>query len=197
MTAVPSTMLPLGTVLPEFSLRNVVDGRMVSTAGFRDRQALLVMFICNHCPYVQHVKQEIGRVAADYAPRSVGFVAISSNDIAAFPDDAPDRMKALALAEGWRFPYLFDETQETAKAFRAACTPEFYLFDTQRKLVYRGQLDGSRPKNDVPVTGRDLRAALDGLLSGTPISAEQVPSVGCNIKWKPGNEPVYFATPAR
>jgi thiol-disulfide isomerase/thioredoxin len=151
------------------------------------------MFICSHCPYVQHVKQEIGRVATDYAPRGLGIVAISSNDIAAFPDDAPVRMKALALEEGWSFPYLFDETQQVARAFQAACTPEFYLFDRQRRLVYRGQLDGSRPKNDVPVTGRDLRAALDALLSGKPISADQVPSVGCNIKWKKGNEPHYFA----
>src|SRR3972149_6598799 len=132
MTAVPSTMLPLGTVLPEFSLRNVVDGRMVSTAGFRDRQGLLGMFICNHCPHVQHVKQEIGRVAADSAPRGGGVIAISSNDIAAFPDDAPDRMKALALAEGWRFPYLFDETQEAAKAFRAGGTPGVLPFAPQR-----------------------------------------------------------------
>ncbi|MBI2403809.1 MAG: thioredoxin family protein [Gemmatimonadetes bacterium] len=197
MTAVPSTMLPLGTKLPRFSLPNVVDGRMVSPADFRDRPALLVMFICNHCPYVQHVRTEIGRIADEYPPRGVGIVAISSNDVAAFPDDAPDKMKAVALAEGWRFPYLFDETQAVAQAFRAACTPEFYLFDRQRKLVYRGQLDGSRPKNDVPVTGRDLRAALDARLSGKPISPEQIPSVGCNIKWKPGNEPQYFAIPAR
>lgn len=196
MTAVPSTMLPLGTALPGFRLRNVVDGRMVSSADFGD-PALLVMFICNHCPYVQHVKKEIGRVAADYAPRGVGIVAISSNDVTAFPDDAPDKMKELALAEGWRFPYLFDETQGVAKAFRAACTPEFYLFDRERKLVYRGQLDGSRPKNDVPVTGRDVRGALDALLTGAPISPEQIPSVGCNIKWKKGNEPEYFGMPAR
>lgn len=197
MTAVPSTMLPLGTKLPEFSLRNVVDGRAVSAKDFREQAALLVMCICNHCPYVRHVKQEIGRVAADYAPRGVGMVAISSNDVAAFPDDAPAKMKALALAEGWRFPYLFDETQEVAKAFRAACTPEFYLFDNTRRLVYRGQLDGSRPKNTVPVTGRDLRAALDALLTGKPISPEQIPSVGCSIKWKPGNAPDYFAALAR
>jgi len=197
MTAVPSTMLPLGTTLPWFSLRNVVDGRTVSPADFRDQPALLVMFICNHCPYVQHVKREIGRVVAVYAPRGVGIVALSSNDIVAVPDDAPDKMKDLALAEGWPFPYLFDESQEVARAFRAACTPECYLFDRQRKLVYRGQLDGSRPKNDVPVTGRDVRAALDALLSGKPISSEQVPSVGCNIKWKPGNEPDYFAAPVR
>lgn len=189
--------MPLGTRLPEFSLRNVVDGRTVSPVDFRDRAALLVMFICNHCPYVKHVKQEIGRVALDYAPRGVGIVAICSNDVAVVPDDAPEKMKALALVEGWRFPYLVDETQKVAQAFRAACTPEFYLFDRERKLVYRGQLDGSRPKNDVPVTGRDLRAALEALLSGKAVSLEQVPSVGCNIKWKKGNEPEYFAVPAR
>jgi peroxiredoxin len=197
MAAVSSTMLPLGTQLPEFSLPNALDGKTVSSAAFARQPALLVMFICNHCPYVQHVKKEIGRVAADYAPRGVGVVAISSNDIAAFPDDAPGRMKALAVEEGWTFPYLFDETQELARAFQAACTPEFYLFDRQRRLVYRGQLDGARPKNDVPVTGKDLRAALDALLGGRVISPEQVPSVGCNIKWKPGNEPSYFAAPVR
>ncbi len=191
MSAVPSTMLALGTKLPEFKLQNVVDGRLVSSGDFRERAALLVTIICNHCPYVQHVKQEIGRVAADYGPRGVGIVAISSNDVAAFPDDAPDKMKALALEEGWTFPYLFDETQQVAKAFQAACTPEFYLFDRQRRLVYRGQLDGSRPRNDVPVTGRDLRAALDALLGSRPVSPEQIPSVGCNIKWKKGNAPEY------
>ena len=189
MVAVPSTMLPLGTKLPGFSLPNVVDSRTVSGDDFHDRAALLVMFICNHCPYVRHVKPEMGRVVAEYAPRGVGVVAISSNDAVAFPDDGPDQMKALALAEGWRFPYLYDETQAVAKAFRAACTPEFYLFGRERRLAYRGQLDGSRPKNDVPVTGQDLRAALDAVLSGKSISPEQVPSVGCNIKWKPGNEP--------
>jgi peroxiredoxin len=197
MAEVRSTMLPLGTRLPAFSLPNAVDGTTVSSADLGEPAALLVLFICNHCPYVQHVKREIGRVAADYAPRGVALVAISSNDVAQFPDDAPDKMRALARAEGWTFPYLFDETQRVARAFRAACTPEFYLFDRERRLVYRGQLDGSRPKNDVPVTGNDLRAALEALLSGKAVSPEQVPSVGCNIKWKPGNEPSYFAAPAR
>lgn len=196
MVAVPSTMLPLGTRLPEFSLPNAVDGRVVSSADFDGRPALLVMFLCNHCPYVQHVKAEIGRIAKEYAPRGVGIVAISSNDIAAFPEDAPEKMKELAQREGWAFPYLFDETQDVAQAFRAACTPEFYLFDRDRKLVYRGQLDDSRPKNNLPVTGRDLRAALDAVLAGRPVSPNQVPSVGCNIKWKPGREPDYFAAPA-
>ena len=196
MSAVPSTMLPLGTELPEFRLQNAVDGRTVSPADYADRPAVLVMFICNHCPYVQHVKREIGRVAGDYAPRGVAIVAISSNDIAAYPDDAPDKMQALARAEGWQFPYLYDEAQTVARAFHAACTPEFYLFDTARKLVYRGQMDDSRPKNGVPVTGKDLRAALDALLAGEPIASQQTPSVGCNIKWKRGNEPAYFAAPA-
>lgn len=191
MVAVPSTMLPLGTRVPDFSLVNAVDGRKVSPADFRDRQALLVMFICNHCPYVKHVMKEIGRVAAHYRPKGVGIVAINSNDIQSHPDDAPQHMKALAQAEGWTFPFLFDEPQEVARAFRAACTPDFFVFDKERKLVYRGQLDDSRPKKDVPVTGRDLRAALDAVVSGKPVPADQTPSIGCNIKWKAGNEPEY------
>jgi thiol-disulfide isomerase/thioredoxin len=153
------------------------------------------MFICNHCPYVQHVKGEIGRIAAEYQPKGVGIVAINSNDITAYPDDSPENMKRLAEGEGWTFPFLFDESQEVAKAFRAACTPEFYLFGPDRRLVYRGQLDDSRPKNGVPVTGRDLRAALDAVLSGRPVAEEQKPSVGCNIKWCRGNEPDYFKAP--
>ena len=192
MVAVPSTMLPLGTRVPDFSLVNAVDGRTVSPADFRDRQALLVMFICNHCPYVKHVMQEIGRVAADYRPKGVRIVAINSNDIQSHPDDAPQHMKALAKAEGWTFPFLFDESQEVARAFRAACTPDFFVFDRDRRLVYRGQLDDSRPKKDVPVTGRDLRAALDAVVSGNPVPAGQTPSIGCSIKWKAGNEPEYF-----
>lgn len=191
MVAVPSTMLPLGTRVPDFSLVNAVDGRKVSPADFRDRQALLVMFICNHCPYVKHVMKEIGRVAAHYRPKGVGIVAINSNDIQSHPDDAPQHMKALAQAEGWTFPFLFDESQAVARAFRAACTPDFFVFDRDRRLVYRGQLDDSRPKKDVPVTGRDLRAALDAVVSGNPVPADQTPSIGCNIKWKAGNEPEY------
>jgi peroxiredoxin len=194
MVAVPSTMLPLGTPLPDFSLVNTVDGRRVSPAAFTRDQALLVMFICNHCPYVKHVLHEIGRIASEYRPRGVGMVAISSNDAAAFPDDAPDRMKALAKREGWSFPYLYDETQNVAKAFNAACTPEFYLFDAGRTLVYRGQLDDSRPKSAEPVTGKDLRGALDAMLAGRSVPPDQKPSVGCNIKWKRGNEPEWFAT---
>lgn len=192
MVAVPSTMLPLGTKVPAFSLVNAVDGRTVAPADFKDRKALLVMFICNHCPYVKHVIKEIGRVAAEYQPKAVGVIAINSNDIQSHPDDAPEHMKALAQAEGWTFPFLFDETQEVARAFKAACTPEFYLFDTARKLVYRGQFDDSRPKNNLPVTGRDLRVALDAVLSGKTVPADQTPSIGCNIKWKAGGEPEYF-----
>lgn len=192
MVAVPSTMLPLGTKVPEFSLVNAVDGRKVSPADFRDRNVLLVMFICNHCPYVKHVLKEIGRVATEYQPKGVGVIAINSNNITAHPDDAPQHMKALAKAERWTFPFLFDESQEVARAFRAACTPDFFVFDKDRGLVYRGQLDDSRPKNNVPVTGRDLRAALDAVLSGKPVSADQTPSIGCSIKWKAGNEPEYF-----
>ena len=192
MVAVPSTMLPLGSTVPEFSLISAVDGRLVSAADFTNDRPLLVMFICNHCPYVRHVLKEIGRIAAGYQPKGLGVVAISSNDVAAFPDDSPEKMRELATVESWRFPYLYDETQAVAKAFKAACTPEFYLFDAGRKLVYRGQLDDSRPKNTEPVTGKDLRAALDAVLVGKPVSADQKPSVGCNIKWKPGNEPSWF-----
>lgn len=192
MVAVTSTMLPLGTPIPSFKLPNAVDGRMVSPDDLRDCKALLVMFICNHCPYVQHVKKEIGRIAAEYQPKGVGILAINSNDIAAYPDDSPENMKRLAESEGWTFPFLFDESQEVAKAFRAACTPEFYVFGPDRRLVYRGQLDDSRPKNNVPVTGRDLRAALDAVLSGRSVSPQQISSVGCNIKWRKGNEPDYF-----
>jgi thiol-disulfide isomerase/thioredoxin len=192
MTVTPSTMLPLGTRLPAFSLTNAVDGRTVSSTDFADRKAFLVMFICNHCPYVQHVLVELGRLGRDYLPRGVGIVAINSNDVDAYPQDAPPEMKALAEREGWDFPYLFDETQEVAKTFRAACTPDFFLFDADGKLVYRGQLDDSRPGSGVPVTGRDLRAALEAVLAGEPVPEEQVPGLGCTIKWRPGNEPFYF-----
>jgi peroxiredoxin len=185
-------MLPLGTKVPPFTLVNAVDGTKVSPADFRDRKALLVMFICNHCPYVKHVIQEIGRVAADYQPRGLGVIAINANDVTAHPDDAPEHMQALARSEGWAFPFVFDETQEVARAFRAACTPDFFVFDRDRRLVYRGQLDDSRPQKDVPVTGRDLRAALDAVVGGKPVPAGQTPSIGCNIKWKAGNEPEYF-----
>jgi peroxiredoxin len=185
-------MLALGTPIPSFSLPNAVDGRVVGPGDFADAPALLVMFICNHCPFVVHVRHELGRLERDYAVRGVAMVAINSNSASTHPHDGPDAMKKLAREQGWGFAFLFDETQAVAKAFRAACTPEFYVFDRDRKLVYRGQLDGSRPGNQVPVTGRDLRAALDAVLSSTPVAADQKPSVGCNIKWSPGNAPDYF-----
>ncbi len=191
MAETPSTMLPLGTRLPGFSLTDAVSGRTVTDEDFGDRQALLVMFLSNHCPFVRHVVPEIGRIARDYADRGVGLVAVNANDIARYPDDAPAHMKELARREGWEFPFLFDDTQEVAKAFRAACTPDFFLFDGEGDLVYRGQLDGSRPGRGEP-TGQDLRAALDAVLEGVPVPGEQRPSVGCNIKWRPGNEPDYF-----
>jgi peroxiredoxin len=192
MAETPSTMLPLGTELPDFSLPDAVDGRPVSPQDHRGATAIVVMFICNHCPYVRHVLSEIGRVTRDYQPQGIAFIAINSNDIAQYPDDAPERMRELAQAERWTFPFAFDETQEVAKAFRAACTPEFYVFDEEQKLVYRGQLDGSRPGNNVAVTGKDLRAALDAILAGKDVPGKQAPSVGCNIKWKQGNAPAYF-----
>jgi len=191
--AVPSTMLPLGTTLPPFTLPDAVTGRDVSSDDYADAAALLVMFICNHCPYVQHVLKELGRVARDYADDGLAVVAVNANDLEAYPQDGPAEMKRLAETEGWRFPFLMDETQAVAKAYRAACTPDFFLFDRGRRLVYRGQLDGSRPSNDVPVTGGDLRAAIEATLAATPVAEEQIPSIGCNIKWTQGNEPDYFA----
>jgi thiol-disulfide isomerase/thioredoxin len=191
MAETPSTMLPLGTRLPGFSLTDAVSGRTVTDEDFGDRDALLVMFLSNHCPFVRHVVPEIGRIAREYVTRGAGIVAISANDIARYPDDAPAHMKELALREGWEFPFLFDDTQEVAKAFRAACTPDFFLFDAEGELVYRGQLDPSRPGRGEP-DGRDLRAALDAVLEGGDVPGEQIPSVGCNVKWKPGNEPDYY-----
>lgn len=192
MVSVPSTMLTLGTPAPAFALPDT-DGRTVALADFRATRALLVMFICNHCPYVKHVRHELVRIGHDYGPRGVGIVAISSNDAAAYPDDAPDKMRDEKARVGYPFPYLYDAGQDVAKAYRAACTPDFFLFDRERLLRYRGQLDDSRPKNTVPVTGRDLRAALDAVLSGRPIAEEQKPSIGCNIKWRVGEAPEYFA----
>jgi thiol-disulfide isomerase/thioredoxin len=185
-------MLPLGTPLPPFVLPDAVSGTEVSEADLADRPAVLVMFICNHCPFVKHVLPEIGRVAEDYGGRGVGIVAINSNDVERYPQDGPVHMQALAAREGWKFPFLLDERQTAAHAFRAACTPDFFLFDGDRKLAYRGQLDASRPGNDIPLTGYDLRSAIDAVLAGRPVSDVQVPSVGCNIKWTPGNEPPWF-----
>lgn len=191
MAATPSTMLALGTSAPAFALANAVDGRVVSLDTVRGAPALLVMFICNHCPFVVHVVGELTRLARDYIPRGVAIVAINSNDKKTHPQDGPDAMKRLATEEHWEFPFLFDETQAVAKAFKAVCTPEFYLFDAQQRLVYRGQLDDSRPGNGKPLDGRDLRHALDTLLEGRPVPQDQKPSVGCSIKWAPGNEPKY------
>jgi peroxiredoxin len=190
MALTPSTMLPLGTKAPDFSLPDT-DGRIVSPADFADAPALLVMFICNHCPYVKHVAPELARLGKEYQARGAAIVAISANDVTTHPDDSPEKMALEKATRGYTFPYLYDETQKVAKAYRAACTPDFFLFDRERKLVYRGQLDDSRPGNDKPLDGRDLRAALDNLLAGKPIDPHQRPSMGCNIKWKAGNAPAY------
>jgi peroxiredoxin len=191
MALTSSTMLPLGTKAPAFSLKDVVSKKTISLETFADKKALLVMFVCAHCPYVQHVQSELARVGKDYREKSVGIVAISSNDPVSQPDDAPDKLKAMAEKLNFNFPYCFDETQETAKAYTAACTPDLFLFDTDHKLVYRGQLDDSRPGNGKPNDGRDLRAAIDAVVAGQPISSDQKPSLGCNIKWRAGNEPAY------
>jgi peroxiredoxin len=191
MVAVPSTMLPLGTPAPDFRLPDT-DGRAVARDDFRDAPALLVMFICNHCPFVQHIRAGLAEFARDYQPRGLAIVAINSNDVAAHPDDRPEKMREERQRAGYLFPYLFDETQAVARAYRAACTPDFFLFDRSRRLVYRGQFDDSRPGNDRPVTGADLRAAADAVLAGTAQPADQRPSIGCNIKWKPGAAPEWF-----
>ena len=187
--ATPSTMLPLGTRAPDFGLLDVTADSLVSRDDFADRPALLVMFICNHCPYVLHVIDEIASLGREYQERGVAVVAISSNDVDSHPQDGPEPMAVFASERDLTFPYLYDETQTVAQAYHAACTPDLFLFDASRQLVYRGQMDGSRPSNDVPVDGRDLRAALDATLTGEPIREPQLPSLGCNIKWKPGNEP--------
>ena len=192
MALTPSTMLELGTPLPSFDLVDAVSGRRCTPQDFDQAKALVVMFLCNHCPFVVHVQPEITRLLRDYRPRGVAFVGINSNDVDAYPQDAPEHMRGLVRAKGWDMPFLHDETQEVAKAFRAACTPDVYVFDQARRLFYRGRIDASRPESEVPLTGADLRGALDALLEGRPAPAEQSPSVGCNIKWKPGNEPEYF-----
>jgi peroxiredoxin len=192
MSLTASTMLPWGTTAPDFQLPDAVTGLPVSLGDFAAHPVLVVLFLCNHCPYVKHIRAGLAAFAREYAPKNVGIVAISANDVAAFPEDAPAKMKAAAKAAGFDFPYLFDETQQVAKAYRAACTPDCYVFDRDRKLAYRGQFDDSRPGSSRPVTGADLRAAVDALLAGRMPAAEQKPSLGCNIKWKPGNEPDYF-----
>jgi peroxiredoxin len=188
MAKTPSTMVPLGTAAPNFRLPDT-DGRSVSLQAFRDAKALLVIFMCNHCPFVQHLRGALAQFARDYQSSGLAIVGINSNDVANYPDDRPEKMAEEKTRFGYPFPYLYDETQEVAKAYRAACTPDFFLYDAGHRLAYRGQFDDSRPGNDVPISGADLRAAVDALLAAQPISAQQKPSIGCNIKWKPGNEP--------
>jgi thiol-disulfide isomerase/thioredoxin len=190
--AVTSTMMPLDTKTPDFELTDTVSGKTVSTTDFADKRALLVMFICNHCPYVKHVRDELSRLGKDYENSDLGIVAISSNDIEEYPADSPEMMKAEAEMYGYVFPYLYDEDQSVAAAYTAMCTPDFFLFDSNRTLVYRGRLDSSRPNTGVPVTGEDLRSAIEATLSGEPVSEDQHPSMGCSIKWKTGNTPAYF-----
>jgi peroxiredoxin len=187
--AATSTMLALGTQAPNFDLPDVTTGRRVRTSDLTDQKALLVMFICRHCPYVAHVRSGLADLGHDYADADVAILAISSNDADEYPADRPESLAEEAAEAGYTFPYLYDESQEVAKAYTAACTPDFFLFDAERRLVYRGQLDDSRPGNEVPVTGADLRAAIDAVLSEGPVSQDQRPSVGCSIKWRPGNEP--------
>jgi peroxiredoxin len=191
MVAVNSTMLPLGTSAPDFRLPDP-GGKPVSLADFKGAPALLVVFMCNHCPYVKHIRDGLAKLARDYQPRRVAVVGINANDVANYPADSPTKMAEEVASAGYIFPYLYDESQAVAKAYRAACTPDIYLFDKDQRLVYRGQFDDSRPGNGIPVTGKDLRTALDAVLAGKPVSQNQKPSIGCNIKWKPGNEPEYF-----
>ena len=192
MALVRSTMLPLGTRSPDFSLPEPAAGRVFSLADTGRTPALLVVFLSNHCPFVKHLARHLAETAAACQRRGVAVAGINANDVSQFPDDSPAKMKDEVRLRGYTFPYLFDETQEVAKAYGAACTPDFFLFDADRKLVYRGQYDSSRPSLDRPVTGADLKAALDAVLAGSPLSGAQQPSVGCNIKWKPGNEPPWF-----
>lgn len=187
--AMPSFMLPLGTPAPAFALRDVVSGEVYTLDSFKGEKALLVMFICRHCPYVVHVQDELARIGEAYRNSGLGIIAISANDPEQYPDDAPERLKEMAQRLRFAFPFCFDDTQEVAKAYKAACTPDFYLFDVHRRLVYRGQLDESRPGNDKPVTGRDLRAAIDAVLAGRPVDSNQKPGIGCSIKWKSGQTP--------
>jgi peroxiredoxin len=184
-------MLPLGTTAPDFKLPDTT-GKIVSPADFKDKAALLVIFMCNHCPYVVNIRPGLAQLARDYMPEGVAIVGINSNDVANYPEDSPARMKDEVKSAGYIFPYLYDETQAVAKAYHAACTPDIFLFDLGRRLVYRGQFDASRPGNGIPVTGKDMRAALDAVLAGKPVSPDQKASIGCNIKWKSGHEPDYF-----
>jgi peroxiredoxin len=190
MSLTPSTMLPLGTPAPDFRLPDT-NGKIVTLDDFRDAPALLVVFLCNHCPYVVHIRHQLAILTRDYQDQGVGVVGINSNDAANYPEDSPEMMVREKAEVGYTFPYLYDESQEVARKYKAACTPDFYVFDKERKLAYRGQLDGSRPSNAIAITGKDLRAALDAVLSGRPVADDQRPSIGCNIKWKRGNAPDY------
>ena len=182
-------MIPLGTPAPDFALPDVVSGQTVALSDFKSAPALVVMFICNHCPYVKHIQAGMTQMVKDFQARGVRVVAISSNDVANYPADSPEKMKEEAVRACYTFPYLFDDSQSVARAYRAACTPDFFLFDAQQKLVYRGQMDDARRGNELPVTGKDLRAAVDAVLADKPVQTNQIPSLGCNIKWKPGTEP--------
>jgi len=190
MAVTPSTMLPLGTLAPDFSLTDT-QGNIVSLADFKNSPALLVIFMCNHCPFVKHILNDLVKLVEEYQQKGLGVVAINSNDVAGFPEDRPEMMAELAKKMRFTFPYLYDETQQVAKAYCAACTPDFFLFDSERRLVYRGQMDDSRPGSNIPITGSDLRAACDAAIEGKHVSESQKPSIGCNIKWKPGNQPDY------
>ncbi|HET7846468.1 MAG TPA: thioredoxin family protein [Acidimicrobiia bacterium] len=187
-------MLALGTEAPDFSLLDTVSGETISLSDFSDAPALLVMFICNHCPYVRHIREELARFGKDHLDSGLAIVAINSNDPDRHPDDSPEMMKVEAETHGYAFPYLFDEEQTAAAAYTAMCTPDFFLFDRDRRLVYRGQFDSARPGNEIPVTGNDLRAAVTALLAGEPVSEVQRPSMGCSIKWRSGNTPAYFVS---
>lgn len=192
MALIASTMLPLGTAAPDFHLPDVVTGDTINLANIADKKALLVMFICQHCPFVKHVKNELAKIGQDYFNSDLAIVAISANDAEKYPDDSPASLKKMAEELSLKYPICYDETQSVAKAYTAACTPDFFVFNSERQLVYRGQLDDSRPSNGITVTGKDLRAAIDAVLADKIIDSEQKPSIGCNIKWKPGNQPNYF-----
>jgi peroxiredoxin len=191
MARTESTMLHLGTIAPDFELPDVTTGKLISLSQFVGSKALLVIFICEHCPFVKHVQDELARLGHDYVSKGLGIVAISANDVSNYPKDAPEHLAAMAQHLNLNYPILYDETQSVAQSYQAACTPDFFLFDADHCLVYRGQLDDSRPGNEKPVTGADLRAAIDAALAGAPMIVDQKPSIGCNIKWKPGNAPTY------